>query len=193
MPKFFPTPENFRSWLSKNHEKETELWVGFYKKATKKASITWPESVDQALCFGWIDGLRKRIDEEAYMIRFTPRRLDSHWSNVNIARIKELQKDGLVMEKGLEAWKKRTAKRTAKASYEQKQVVLDAHYEAQIKKNSAAAEFFYKKLSPSYRKQSIWWIISAKKKETQLRRLNILISSSEKEELIPPLKWTKKS
>lgn len=191
MPTFFPTPDSFRKWLAQNQEKETELWVGYYKKATKKASITWPESVDQALCFGWIDGLRKRIDEETYKVRFTPRKSDSHWSNVNIARITELQKDGLVVDPGLAAWKKRSPKRTARASYEQKKVVLASMYEAQIRQNSKAVEFFFEKLSPSYRKQTIWWVMSAKKEETRLRRLGILIQSSEKGELVPPLRWTK--
>ncbi|MEP5612970.1 MAG: YdeI/OmpD-associated family protein [Cyclobacteriaceae bacterium] len=191
MPTFFPTPGSFRKWLTENHADETELWVGYYKKATKKSSITWPESVDQALCFGWIDGIRKRIDEEAYMIRFTPRKSNSHWSNVNIARIKELRKDGLVTDAGLKVWKKRNPERTARASYEQKKIVLDPTYETQIRKNDTAAKFFFEKISPTYRKQTIWWVMSAKKEETKLRRLSILIQSSEKGELVPPLRWAK--
>lgn len=192
MPTFFPTPDDFRMWLDQNHQNETELWVGFYKKATKKPSITWPESVDQALCFGWIDGIRKRIDDEAYMIRFTPRKKNSHWSTVNLNRIKELKKEGLVMEAGLAAFKRRKSEKTARASYEQKKVALDPGFEATLKKNSKAWDYFKNHVSPSFQKQAIWWIMSAKKEETKLRRLQVLIESSEKSELIPPLRWTKK-
>lgn len=193
MPKFFPTPTDFRKWLEDNHSNEKELWVGYYKKATKKPSITWPESVDQALCFGWIDGIRKRIDEEAYMVRFTPRKQDSHWSKVNIDKIKELKKEGLITTAGLAAFKKRKPERTAKASYEQKKVSLDPAYEALIRKNKMAASYFFNTITPSYRKQTIWWVMTAKRKETQIKRLNILIECSEKNELVPPLKWAKKS
>ncbi len=192
MPLFFKTPADFRKWLEKHHDQEKELWVGYYKKGTKKPSITWPESVDQALCYGWIDGIRKRIDDEAYMIRFTPRKPDSHWSNVNLGRMKELKKEGFVTTAGLAAFKRRKPERIAKASYEQKKVELDPKYEKQIKKNKKAAAFFFEKMAPSYRKQTIWWIMSAKREETQLKRLNILIDSSEKGELIPLLRWTKK-
>ncbi len=192
MPLFFPTPADFRNWLDEHHDQEKELWVGYYKKATKKPSITWPESVDQALCYGWIDGIRKRIDDEAYMVRFTPRKPDSHWSNVNLKRMKELKKDGLVSSAGLIAFKKRKNERTARASYEQKKVVLDPQYEQQIKKNQKAFAYFFEKKPLSYRKQVIWWIMSAKKEETRLKRLSILIESSEKNEVIPPLRWSKK-
>lgn len=192
MATFFPTPDEFRKWLEENHDEETELWVGYYKKATKKPSITWPESVDQALCFGWIDGLRKKIDEEAYRIRFTPRKSDSHWSMVNLKRIKELKKDGLVNPSGLKVYNQRTKEKTAKASYEQKNAALPSDYLAQLKKNRRAWKFFSDSLSPSIQKQCIWWVISAKKEDTQLRRLATLIECSEKGEKIPPLKWSKK-
>ncbi|MEQ9403133.1 MAG: YdeI/OmpD-associated family protein [Cyclobacteriaceae bacterium] len=191
MPVFFPTPDSFRKWLDENYGKESELWVGYYKKGTGKQSITWPESVDQALCFGWIDGLRKRIDDEAYMIRFTPRKPGSHWSHVNIGRMKELKKNGLVTEAGLLSFQKRTSEKTSRASYEQGKIELSTAYKSQIEKNPMAWEFFTEKLTPSFRKQSIWWVMSAKKEETRLRRLNVLIESSEKGKLIPPLKWTK--
>ncbi len=192
MPLFFPTPTDFRKWLDVNHATEKELWVGYYKKGTKKPSITWPESVDQALCYGWIDGIRKSIDEEAYMIRFTPRKPDSHWSKVNLGRMKELKKEGLIMPAGLAAFKKRNPERTAKASFEQKKVVLDPEYEKRLKADREAAEYFYEKMAPSYRKQTIWWVMSAKKEETRRRRLEILIQSSHEQELVPPLRWTKK-
>lgn len=193
MPTFFKSPEKFRVWLEENHEKEKELWVGYFKKATGKPSITWPESVDQALCFGWIDGIRKRIDDEAYMIRFTPRKKDSHWSKVNLDRIKVLKADGLVTEAGLNAFKRRKSNKTANASYEQKKVVLDPVYEQKLQSNKKAWDHFSNTLSPSIRKQCIWWIMSAKRRETQEKRLKTLIQCSAKKELIPPLIWSKRS
>lgn len=191
MATFFPTPDDFRKWLKENHRTETELWVGYYKKATKKPSITWPESVDQALCFGWIDGIRRRIDEEAYKIRFTPRKSTSHWSHVNVQRIEELKKDKLVTPAGLEAYKKRKPENTGKASYERKKVELSPDFKKKIKSNKEAWTFFTKKLAPSYQKQSIHWVMSAKQEATRERRLQTLIESSSKEEKIPPLKWSK--
>lgn len=191
MPTFFPTPNNFRKWLLENHQTEPELWVGFYKKATGKPSITWPESVDQALCFGWIDGIRKKIDEEAYQVRFTPRKPKSHWSHVNIKRIEELKKEKLVMPAGLEAYSKRDPENTGKASFEQKKVTLSDAFEKRLKANKKAWDFLYNQLAPSYRKQSIHWVMSAKREETREKRLITLIECSEKGEKIPPLKWTK--
>lgn len=191
MATFFPTPDDFRKWLEENHQKETELWVGYYKKATGKPSITWPESVDQALCFGWIDGIRKRMDGEAYQIRFTPRKPNSHWSNVNIKRIKELKKSKLVTKAGLAAYAKRDPKNSGKASFEQKKVKLSPDFQKQLKSNKAAWTFFTKKLAPSYQKQSIHWVMSAKREETRENRLATLIECSAREEKIPPLKWAK--
>lgn len=191
MATFFPTPDDFRKWLRDNHETETELQVGYYKKATGKPSITWPESVDQALCFGWIDGIRRRIDDEAYQIRFTPRKPNSHWSHVNIKRIEELKKDGLVMSAGLAAYSKRKPENSGMASFEQKEVKLPKEYEKRLKANKDAWSFFSKKLAPSLQKQCIWWVISAKREETREKRLNTLIECSAKETKIPPLKWSK--
>ena len=190
-PIFFPTPTDFRKWLNENHDQSKERWVGFYKKRTGKPSITWPQSVDEALCYGWIDGLRKSIDEESYMIRFTPRKPNSHWSVVNIKRVAKLKKLGLMDKPGLEAYRKRKAEKTAKASYEQGKVEMDLSYEVQFKKNKKAWNYWEAK-APSYRKQCTWWVMSAKKEETRSNRLQILIESSEKEELVPPLKWTGK-
>ncbi len=191
MPTFFATPEDFREWLEKNHEKEKELLVGFYKKATGKPSITWSESVDQALCFGWIDGIRRRIDDEAYQIRFTPRKPNSHWSHVNLEKVKVLKKENLMMPAGIAAYNKRTPENSGKASFEQKVVKLSAEYESQLKSNKKAWTYFYETLAPSYRKQSIWWVMSAKKEETRQKRLNILIECSCQKDKIPPLKWAK--
>ena len=191
MATFFPTPDDFRKWLEENHDKETELWVGYYKKATNKPSITWPESVDQALCFGWIDGIRKRIDDEAYQIRFTPRKPNSHWSNVNIKRIEELKKAKLITKAGLTANAKRDSENSGKASFEQKKVELRSDFKKRFKTNKEAWAFFTKKLSPSYQKQSIHWVMSAKREDTRERRFDTLVECSENAEKIPPLKWSK--
>ncbi len=190
-PKFFKTSSDFRKWLDKNSDKIDELWVGYYKKGTGKQSITWPESVDEALCCGWIDGLRKSIDEESYKIRFTPRRPNSHWSTVNINRVKELSKLGLMKPSGLEAYKKRDEKKSKQASYEQKEIRFDKKFEERIKANKKAWDYF-QSMAPSYRKQCTWWIMSAKKEETKLKRLLTLIESSEQKQKIPPLRWSGK-
>lgn len=189
-PKFFPTPADFRTWLASNHDKEEVLWVGYYKKATKIPSITWPESVDEALCYGWIDGLRKSIDDKSYKIRFTPRRPNSNWSAVNIKRVAELKKTGMMKAAGLEAYAKKTAEKSRIYSYEQAQAALDPSYEAKIKANSKAWAFF-ENLAPSYKKASIRWVMSAKREETRLRRLGILIESSAEEQKIPQLRRSK--
>jgi uncharacterized protein YdeI (YjbR/CyaY-like superfamily) len=190
-PTFFKGQNELRNWFEKNHNKEKEIWVGFYKKDSGKANYTWSQSVDQALCFGWIDGIRKSIDENSYMIRFTPRNPKSNWSTINIKKIKELTKLGLMDPAGVEAYKKREDKRSEVYSFEQDNVKLSKKYEL-IFKSSKKAWKFFQSLPPSTKKPSIWWVMSAKKEETKLRRLDILIKSSEKEEKIPPLRLGKK-
>lgn len=190
-PKFFPKPIDFRKWLEKNYNKKSELIVGFYKKDTGKPSITWPESVDQALCFGWIDGIRKSLGAESYTIRFTPRREKSHWSAVNLARYAELKKSGLVHKAGVEAYARMDSKNSRLASFEQKNIALPKEFESMIRANKKAWAFF-QKLPPSVKKPSLWWIISAKKPETRIKRLGILIKSSEANERIPSLRISKK-
>lgn len=189
---FFAKQSDFREWLAKNHDRVQELWVGYYKKSSGKPSITWPESVDEALCFGWIDGIRKSIDETSYRIRFTPRRSGSHWSTKNIDRVKELKAMGRVHPAGLAAFEKRDEKKSRKASYEQGNVELNKDYEREIKANKKAWAYF-NAATPSYRKQTSWWIMSAKREETRIKRLKILIDCSEKGEVIPPLRWAMKS
>lgn len=191
-PKFFKTPNDLRKWFEKNHNKSDEQWIGYYKKHTGKQSITWSESVDQAICFGWIDGLRKSIDDESYMIRFTPRKPDSNWSAVNIKKVEKLEKLGLMKREGLEAYKKKKANKSKVYSYEQKEVSLEKKYEEIFKKNKKAWNFFTKKLAPSYKKVSTRWVMSAKREETRMNRLKILIDSSAKEEKIPQLTQFKK-
>jgi uncharacterized protein YdeI (YjbR/CyaY-like superfamily) len=174
-PVFFETREKFRAWLEKHHLKETELIVGFYKVSSGKPSMTWSESVDQALCFGWIDGVRRSIDEESYCIRFTPRRADSVWSAINIDKVEKLTKAGLMMPAGLKVY---SLKDNSKIySYEKAVVELAPEYEKQFKKDQTAWEFFAKQ-APSYRKVIIHWIMSAKQEKTRLSRLEKLINAS---------------
>jgi uncharacterized protein YdeI (YjbR/CyaY-like superfamily) len=190
-PTFFETPPDFRAWLENYHDKVDELWVGYYKKATNLPSITWPESVDQALCFGWIDGLRKSIDEKSYKIRFTPRRPASIWSAVNIKRIKELIDEEQVHPAGLAAYERRKEKRSRVYSYEKKPAALKEAYEKEFKENPGAWANF-QSMTPYYRKTTIHWVMSAKREDTQLRRLRTLIESSEKGEKIPAMQISKK-
>jgi uncharacterized protein YdeI (YjbR/CyaY-like superfamily) len=178
-PKFFRTPADFGTWLEKNHATTTELWVGFYTKDSGKPSITWPESVDQALCFGWIDGIRKRVDEISYRIRFTPRRRGSIWSAINIKRAKELVRQKQMRPTGLKAFAARIENKSGIYSYEQRSTELSQPYANLLKKNKAAWIFFEKQ-PPSYRKMIGWWIISPKKEETRMARLAKLISESAK-------------
>lgn len=189
--KFFKTPLDFRKWLEKNHLKETELIVGFYRVATGKKSITWPESVDQALCFGWIDGIRRSIDEESYCIRFTPRKANSIWSNVNLKKMEELEKKKLIYPAGYAIFAKRKEDNTSIYSFEKKEIVLSATYEKLFKKNKKAWVWFEKQI-PSYKKPAIHWVMSAKQEITREKRLQQLISDSENERKIKPLNYTKK-
>ena len=176
-PKFFQTPADFRTWLEKNHATATELWVGFYKKDSGKRSINWPEAVDQALCFGWIDGIRKGVDEISYKIRFTPRRRGSIWSATNIKRGKELVRQKQMQPTGLKAFEARIANKSGIYSYEQRSTELEQPYAKLLKKNKTAWNFFENQ-PPSYRKMMGWWIVSAKKEETRMARLAKLISES---------------
>jgi uncharacterized protein YdeI (YjbR/CyaY-like superfamily) len=184
---FFKTQTELRKWFEKNHLTESELILGYFKKATKKPSVEWSESVDQAICFGWIDGIRRKIDEESYCIRFTPRKAKSHWSAVNIEKVKRLSKAGLILPAGEAAFKRMDPKNSKKFTYEQGKVVLDKQYEEQIKANKKAWEF-YKKLAPSYKKITIHWVMSAKQETTRIKRLQTLIESSEQGLKIPNLR-----
>ena len=175
---FFPTQQDFRDWLEKNHKNEQELLVGFYKVGTKKPSITWSESVDQALCYGWIDGVRKSIDEESYSIRFTPRKPTSIWSAINIKKVEELTKAGLMTEKGHKAFALRKEEKSAIYSHEKELATLDPDYEKQFKANKKAWEFFNNQ-APSYKKVMLHWIMSAKQEKTRVSRLEKTIKESE--------------
>ncbi len=177
-PTFFSEPAEFRSWLEAHHADQSELLVGFYKRGTGKPSMTWPESVDQALCFGWIDGVRKRLDEDSYTIRFTPRKPRSIWSAVNIRRVEELTAQGLMQPAGTKAFEARSAERSSIYAYEQRPASLPEPDEQQFRANAAAWEFFQSQ-APSYRRTAIWWVVSAKREETRAKRLTTLIADSE--------------
>ena len=176
-PEFFQTPADFGTWLEKNHATATELWVGFYKKDSGKPSITWPESVDQALCFGWIDGIRKGVDEISYKIRFTPRRRGSIWSTINIKRATELVRQKQMRPTGLKAFAARIENKLGIYSYEQRSTELSQPYARLLRKNKAVSNVFEKQ-PPSYRKMIGWWVISAKKEETRMARLAKIIRES---------------
>jgi uncharacterized protein YdeI (YjbR/CyaY-like superfamily) len=176
-PKFFKGSKEFRKWLITNHMKVKELLVGFYKVHTGKPSMTWSESVDHALCFGWIDGVRRTINAESYSIRFTPRRPDSIWSAVNIQKMQALSKAGLMTEAGEKAFEKRTENKSEIYSHEKEPVQLAPVYESQFKKNKAAWMYF-KAQAPSYQKVITHWIMSAKQEKTKSSRLEKTIKVS---------------
>jgi|SRR5262249_12963955 len=177
--KYFKSADDFRGWLTKNHATTPELWVGYYKKNSQQPSVTWSESVDEALCFGWIDGIRKSVDDLRYTIRFTPRRRGSIWSAINIKRAQELRDRGLMKSAGMAAFDARKENRSGIYSYEQRSANLDGCYEKKLKQNKVAWDFFYAQ-SPSYRKSIGWWIVSAKQEVTRLKRLEKLIRESER-------------
>ena len=177
-PKFFPTPADFRAWLEENHTSEKELWVGFYRKGTGKPSITWPESVDQALCFGWIDGIRKTLDAESYVIRFTPRRRGSIWSNVNTRRAGELISDGLMQAAGKRAFEARDPVKSGIYSFERtKPAKLPPAVKKVFMANKRAWKFFQSQ-PPGYRALVTNWVITAKQEATRDRRLATLMKDS---------------
>jgi uncharacterized protein YdeI (YjbR/CyaY-like superfamily) len=175
--RYFKSANDFRRWLEKNHATAQELWVGYYKKSSQQPSMTWPESVDEALCFGWIDGIRKSVDDLRYTIRFTPRRRGSFWSAVNSKRAQELRDKGLMEPRGMAAFDARKENRSGIYSYEQRSANLDGPYEKKLKQNTAAWAFFYAQ-PPSYRKAVGWWVVSAKHEATRLKRLQRLIRES---------------
>jgi uncharacterized protein YdeI (YjbR/CyaY-like superfamily) len=178
MAALFAEPADLRAWLEENHDRASELWVGFHKRGTGRPSITWPESVDEALCFGWIDGVRKSLGPESYVIRFTPRKPRSTWSAVNIKRAQELAAEGRMRPAGLKAFEARTDDRSAIYAYEQRHAAkLDPEQEREFRSNAKAWEWFQSR-PPWYRKTAIWWVVSAKREETRARRLRTLIEDS---------------
>ena len=185
-PTFFETPAAFKAWLKEHHETAKELLVGFRRTKSGLPSMTWPESVEEALCFGWIDGVRKSLDETSYVIRFTPRRPKSIWSAINIRRAGELTRLGRMRPAGLEAFRARTAERSRVYSFETKPRDLAPAYARRLKANRAAWTFFQAQ-PPWYRRTSRFWVMSAKKEETRLKRLATLIACCAKGTWIGPL------
>lgn len=176
-PAFFATPAAFRAWLKRNHAKADQLLVGFHKRDSGHPCMTWPESVDQALCFGWIDGIRRRIDDASYSIRFTPRRASSTWSAVNIRKVAELNAAGLMEAAGLEAYARRSEKKSAIYSYEQRyDVTLPEHHQQALQSNPKAWAHF-QQMAPGYQYSCLYHIVSAKREDTRLKRLNKLIAA----------------
>jgi uncharacterized protein YdeI (YjbR/CyaY-like superfamily) len=175
-PIFFNSPQEFYDWLEENHETETEVYVGFYKQHTGKRAMSWSESVDQALCFGWIDTRSNSIDEDRYMQRFTPRKPGSNWSKINVEKVAKLKEAGLMRPAGLAAFDRRTDERTGVYSFE-RETELAPEYDARLRANKAAAKYFESR-PPWYRRTAIHLVMSAKREETRLRRLAQLIEDS---------------
>ena len=184
-PRFFATPAAFRAWLDAHHDRAPELLVGFHKKGSGKPSMTWPESVDEALCYGWIDGVRRSLDEDSYTIRFTPRRPGSIWSNVNVAKVAALLQAGRMMPAGLAAWERRDPEKSGIYVFERNHpVAFDAEMERRFKRSRRAWTFFQAQ-PPGYRKQATHYVTSAKRTETRERRLTTLIECSARGERLP--------
>jgi len=187
-PIFFDGPEEFRAWLEQHHESEKEVFVGMYKKHTGKQTMSWSQAVDEALCFGWIDSVMRRLDDERHAQRFTPRKRGSHWSKVNVAKVAELQAAGRMRAAGIAAFEARTEANTGRASFERDEPAAFApEQEAQLRANAAAWEWF-SSATPSYRRTATHWVVSAKREDTRARRLATLIECSAAELKVPPLR-----
>jgi len=188
---FFPTQKHLRKWFTKNHKKEKELWVGFYKVATRKPTVTWSQAVDEAICFGWIDGIRKSLDEESYCNRFTPRKPTSNWSAINIKKVEELTKLGLMKPEGLHAFSLRKENHSIVYSYENHSVEFEKSYEKKFKSNNKAWKYF-QSMATSYKKITARWVMSAKQESTRLKRLNELINNCAAGKKIKAMSYGKK-
>jgi uncharacterized protein YdeI (YjbR/CyaY-like superfamily) len=187
-PVFFATPAELRRWFTANHRKGGELWVGYHKKASGQPSVDWPQSVDQALCFGWIDGVRKSLGPDRYTIRFTPRKPGSHWSNVNIKRVAELTRMGQMKAAGQQAFEARSQAKSGRYAYEQReQARLSPAQLRQFKANAAAWKYFQTQ-APWYQRTTTYWVATAKQEATRTRRLEQLIAHSAAGETLPALR-----
>lgn len=183
-PLFFPAPPDLQRWFAENHTTSAELWVGFYKKGSGIPSVTWPESVDEALCVGWIDGLRKSLDDRRYVIRFSPRKPASIWSAINVRRAQALVREKRMRPAGVTAFAARRANNVGVYSYEKRPSNLPAPYRGLLRKNPKAWAFFEAQPG-SYKRAAIWWVISAKREETRTKRLKRLIELSARGRRIP--------
>lgn len=186
-PAFFARPALFRKWLETNHETGSELLVGFHKRDSGRESMTWPESVAEALCFGWIDGVRKRVDDDSYTIRFSPRKPSSIWSTVNTNKMRELIAEQRVHPAGMRAFERRSEEKSSVYAYENRQTaVLDAASKREFKRHKPAWRFF-ESCPPWYKRTATWRIISAKRPETRAKRLAELIACCAEGRAIPTL------
>jgi uncharacterized protein YdeI (YjbR/CyaY-like superfamily) len=190
IPKFFRTNSAFRAWLERHHRSQRELLVGFFHVGSDKPSITYPEARDEALCFGWIDGVRRNHDATSYTVRFTPRKPDSTWSRVNIGRVKELKAEGRMQPAGLRAFEARDPKRAELYSFENARRALDAASVTAFKAARRAWAWFETQ-APWYRRTAAWWVMSAKREETRARRLAMLIESAARGERAAPFNITR--
>ncbi len=189
---YFPSPEAFTEWLAEHHADTRELWVGYYNKRSSKTGITYRESLDAALCFGWIDGVRIKVDDESYTNRFSPRKSGSLWSPTNIKRVEELIRIGRMQPPGLSAYENRQEKVFGEFTYANRSPDLPEPYAGILQENEAAWQF-YNSQSPSYRKVANWYVVSAKKEETRLKRLSILIESCAAGRFIPAMEKLNKT
>jgi uncharacterized protein YdeI (YjbR/CyaY-like superfamily) len=186
-PIYFESAQAFYDWLEQHHDSEAEVYVGFHKQHTGKRAMSWSEAVDQALCFGWIDGRVNKIDDDRYMQRFTPRKPTSNWSNVNVKKVARLIEEGRMRPAGLAALEKRKDYRTGVYSFERESWELSPQYDARLRANAAAAEYFDARPT-SYRRAAIHWVLSAKREETRARRLAQLIEDSANGVDVKPLR-----
>jgi uncharacterized protein YdeI (YjbR/CyaY-like superfamily) len=186
-PVYFKTPSELRRWLARNHAKAGELWVGFHRRATGRPSVTWPQVVDECLCFGWIDGLRRGVDDERYVIRLTPRKPRSRWSDVNVRRAHALIAAGRMKPAGRRAFDARDAEDDRAYSYERQNAALSPPYARRLKASPAAWRF-YQAQAPWYRRSAAWWVMSAKREDTRERRLATLIADSARGMRVGPLR-----
>jgi len=186
-PTFFKTPADWRRWLERHHADARELWVGFHKRDSGQPSITWPQSVDEALCFGWIDGVRKSLNGTSYVIRFTPRKPDSNWSLVNLRRVKALSQEGRMHPAGRKVFRARRPEKSGRYSFESRPQTLPPRYLRLLRANPAAWTY-YRGRPPGYQRTVNFWILSAKKEETRLKRLALLIEDSAAGRSVAPLR-----
>ena len=187
-PTYFATAAEFRAWLKEHHATATELWVGFYKKASGVPSITWSEAVDEALCYGWVDSIRKSVDDRSFTNRFTPRKPGSNWSEVNVRRVEELTRQRRMRAPGLKAFRARTTRKTGTYSYEQRyDVELPPAFVRTFRASKQACAWFQAQ-PPGYRSMTLYWVMSAKRLETRERRLATLIEGSARGEKVGPLR-----
>ena len=190
-PIFFENPAAWRAWLAVHHRTAPEVLVGFHKRHTGRPSLTWPESVDEALCYGWIDGVRRSLGDESYTIRFTPRRDGSAWSAVNIRRVGELIKAKRMRAAGLAAWNRRRDDRPGYSYGQAKTAKLPPALARRLKAN-AKAWAFYASQPPYYRRLAAWWVIGAKREETKERRFATLVKDCEAGRRIGPMRYDRR-